>query len=206
MASIKREQLLGRTVPQHAFHAAFDKGPNPSRTESLALKTEIGDLIERIDHSQPRIEFETVDDPDRIPQPDMLGAQVAMARDDLAMAKAGDDETAAPIQKPALRTVDTLHQAGGHAKTTIEQYASVIGKAALPIGKVDRCREQDRRRRAVKLRQRRDQTAKLEDVDTLLGDETVEHVAFVETLHDDEPIDRDAGSTDREPFAGVHQG
>ena len=57
----------------------FDKGANPSRTEPFALKTEIGDLIERVDHPKPRIELETVDDPDLIAQPNMLGAQVAMA-------------------------------------------------------------------------------------------------------------------------------
>jgi hypothetical protein len=57
----------------------FDKGANPRRTEPLALKTEIGDLIERVDHPKPRIEFETIDDPDLAPQPNMLGAQVAMA-------------------------------------------------------------------------------------------------------------------------------
>ena len=144
MAAIKREQLLDRPVAQHALHPAFDIGPDPSRTEPLAFETEKSDLIERIDHPKPRIEFETVDDPDLVPEPNMLGTQVAMALDDPAMAKAGDDETAAPVQKPALRMVDTLHQAGGNTETRIEQDAPVIGKASLPVGKMDRRREKDR--------------------------------------------------------------
>ena len=161
MAAIKREQLLGRTVTQHPFHPAFDKGPDPSRTEPLAFETEIGDLIERVDHPKPRVEFETVDDPDLVPQPNMLGTQVAMARDDPAMAKAGGDEMAAPVQKPALSPVDAPHEAGGNAETRIEQHAPVIGEAPLPVGKMDRRREKDRRRRVIKLRESSDKPVEL---------------------------------------------
>ena len=56
------------------------------------------------------------------------------------------------------------------------------------------------------MRERRDKTVELDDVDSLLGDEAIEHVTFVETLHDDEPIDRDAGATDQQPFASIYQG
>ena len=180
MAAIKREQFLGRTVTQHPFHPAFDKGPDPCRTEPLALETEIGDLIERVDHPKPRIEFETVDDPHPVIDPNMLGTQVAMARDDPAMAKAGDDEAAAPVQISALRMVDTLHQAGGNTETRIEQHAPVIGKASLPVGKMDRRREKDRGRRMIKLREHSHKPVKLRNFNMLLGDAAIEHIALVE--------------------------
>ena len=122
------------------------------------------------------------------------------------MAKASGNEAAVPIQKPALRMIDTAHQAGGNAETRIEKDAPVIGKAALPIDEVDSRREQDRRRPAIKLRQHRDKTLQFDGIDTLLGNEAIEHVAFVETLHNDEPIDGNAGAGDRESFAGIHQG
>ncbi len=88
MATIKRKQLLGRTVTQYSHHSAFDKGADPSRTEPLALETE-SDLIKRIDHPKPRIEFEAVDDPDLIPQPNMFGTQVTMTRDDFGDGEGG---------------------------------------------------------------------------------------------------------------------
>ena len=47
------------------------------------------------------------------------------------MAKAGGNEAAAPIQKPALRMVDIQHQAGGNAETRIEEDAPVVGEAGF---------------------------------------------------------------------------
>jgi hypothetical protein len=48
VATIEREQFLDRPVTQHAFHPAFDVGPDPGRTEPLAFEAEKGDLIERV--------------------------------------------------------------------------------------------------------------------------------------------------------------
>lgn len=67
MAAIEREQFLDRPVTQHALHPPFDSGPDPSGTEPLAFETEESDLVERIDHAKPRIEFQAVDDPDLVP-------------------------------------------------------------------------------------------------------------------------------------------
>src|SRR5665647_3916044 len=87
MATIEREQRLDRSVTQHAFHPAFDIGPYPSRTEPLAFKTEKSDLVERVDHAKPRVEFKTVDDPHLAPQPNMLGNAGRHARQ-----RSGDGE------------------------------------------------------------------------------------------------------------------
>ena len=100
----------------------------------------------------------------------MLGTQVAMPVDDPAMAKARGDEIAAPFQKPALRTVDAPHQAGGNAETRIEQHAPIIGEAALPVGKMDRRRQKDRRCRAIKMRESGDKLVELRNLDTPLAD------------------------------------
>ena len=53
--------------------------------------------------------------------------------------------------------------------------------------------------------ERGDEFVKLRDPDTPLANHALEHVAFVEPLHADEPVDRGAGSADREPIAGIHQ-
>ena len=184
MAAIEREQFLDRPVTQHAFHPAFDIGPDPSRTEPLAFETEIGNLVERVDHPKPRVEFEAVDDADFVIDANMFGTQVAMAVNDPAMAKACGDEMAAPLQKPALRPIDAAHEAGRNAETRIEQDAPVIGEAALPVGKMDRRRKKDRRRRAIKLRENGDKPVELRNFDPPLVNDAVEHVALIEPLHD----------------------
>ncbi len=121
------------------------------------------------------------------------------------MAKAGDDEAAAPVQKSALRMVDTLHQAGGNTETRIEQHAPVIGKASLPVGKMDRRREKDRGRRMIKLREHSHKPIKLRNLNMRLGDAAIEHIVLVELLDKHKPIDRGSGSANRETIAGIHQ-
>ena len=73
MATVEREQFVDRTITQEAFHSAFDIGPNPSRPEPLAFEAEKGNLVERIDHPKSQVEFEAVDDPDLIIEPNVLG-------------------------------------------------------------------------------------------------------------------------------------
>ena len=137
MATIKREQLLDRPVTQHAFHPALEIITHPGRSEPLAFEAEKSDLIERIDHPKPQVEFEAVDDPDFVIEPNMLGTQVAMPLDDPPMANARGDEIAAPFKKPALRLIDATHKAGGNAETRVEQDAPIISEAALPVGEMD---------------------------------------------------------------------
>ncbi len=88
MAAIEREQFLDRPVPQRMIHAAFDEVPDPSRTEPLAFEAEKGDLVEWIDDAQAIIEFQTVDDPDLVIEPNMLGPQIAVPVHNAAMAQA----------------------------------------------------------------------------------------------------------------------
>lgn len=57
MTAIECEQFLDRTVTQHAFHPALDIGSDPGRAEPLAFEAEKSDLVERIDHPKPRVEF-----------------------------------------------------------------------------------------------------------------------------------------------------
>ena len=73
MATVEREQFLDRPITQQAFHSTIDIGPDPSRPEPLAFKAEKGNLVERVDHPKPQIEFETIDDPDLVIEPNVLG-------------------------------------------------------------------------------------------------------------------------------------
>ena len=88
VAAIEQKQLLGQPVAQAAHDAAPDVLAGPCGAEPLAFKAQECDLVEWIDRSQARIELQAVDDPDRIAEPDVLGAQVAVAVDDAARADA----------------------------------------------------------------------------------------------------------------------
>ena len=57
----------------------------------------------------------------------------------------------------------------------------------------------------IKLRENSHKPVKLRNLNTPLGDEAIEHIALVESLHKHEPIDRGSGSADRETLAGIHQ-
>ena len=47
------------------------------------------------------------------------------------------DKLAVPFKKLALRAVDATHKAWWNVESTIEQNASIVRDAPLPVGKVD---------------------------------------------------------------------
>jgi len=134
MAMIKREQFLDRPVTQHAFHPALDIIAHPGRSQPLTFEAEKGNLIEWINRPKPQVEFEAVDDPDFVIEPNMLGTQVAVSLDDPPAANARGDEIAAPFKKPALRAIDATHKAGWNTETRVEQDTPIISEAAPPVG------------------------------------------------------------------------
>ena len=71
-------------------------------------------------------------------EPNMLGAQVAMSIDDPAMAQTCGDQM--PPLPSEIGAAPDRYAAPGRREfeTRVEQNASVIGKASLPIGKMDR--------------------------------------------------------------------
>ena len=98
MATIKSEKFIDRPVAQHAFHPALEIIADPGRAQPLAFEAEKGDLIERVDRPQPQIEFEAVNDPDFVIEPNVLGTQVAMPLDDPPVANARRDKIAVPLR------------------------------------------------------------------------------------------------------------
>ncbi|MDI1343327.1 MAG: hypothetical protein PSV22_04385 [Pseudolabrys sp.] len=205
MTTVECEQFLDRPITQHALHPAFYISPDPGRSEPLAFKTEKGDFVERVDHAKPRIELEAIDDPDFVPEPDMFWTQIAMAVDDATPTHARGNEIAAPIQEQALGPIDAADKARLDAEARIEQDAPIIGEAALPVGKMDGRRDKDGRGRAIKSREGGDQPVELRNLDTPLADHKFEHVALVEALHADEPVDHGSGTADRQASTGIHQ-
>ena len=82
MAAIEDEKLLGMAVMERMHDAAAQIFARPRRAEPLAFEAEERDFVERIDHSQAGIEFQAVDNADRIAETNVFGAQIAVAIDD----------------------------------------------------------------------------------------------------------------------------
>ena len=88
VTAVEQKQLLGQPIPQAAHDTTRDIFPRPAGAEPIAFKAQERDFIEWIDGPQARVELEAIDDPHRITQPNMLGAQVAVPIDDATLANA----------------------------------------------------------------------------------------------------------------------
>ena len=170
--------------------------PAQRGAEPLAFEAQECNLVEWIHGSQTRVELETVDDPDRIAKPDVLRAQIAMPIDDAAAMHAFNKHVAVPIEKAALDEVDPPDESCRKGKAVTEQDPPVICQTATPIAQVERCRQQYRGHAAIESHERLDQQIELPSLKVVLIDGALERLAFVETAHDDQPIDDGSGAAD----------
>ncbi len=97
--------------------AAVQIFAGPGGTQPLAFNTEEGDFIEGIDHPQPRVEFQAVDDAHWIAEANMFGAQVAVPIDNVPRPHALGQKLGPLDQKAALHGVDVANGSGGNAES-----------------------------------------------------------------------------------------
>ncbi len=130
----------------------------------------------------------------------MLGAQIAMAVDDTAMAhpQRRSRRHGGRGSRRCARSMPRMSPAG-RLKRGIEQHALVEGEAGGKVGKMHRGRQKGRRGSAIKVRQHGGELVELWYAQAPVGDTGIEHVALVETPHRDQPVDRLAVAADREP-------
>ena len=83
MAAIKDKKFLRVSVVKRVHDAAVQIFAGPGGPQPLAFNTEKGDFIEGVDHSQPRVEFQAVNDAHWIAEANMFGAQVAVPIDNV---------------------------------------------------------------------------------------------------------------------------
>jgi hypothetical protein len=84
MAAIKGKELLGVPIMQRMHDAAPQILAGPRSAKAFALDAQERDLIERIDHPQLCIEFQTIDDADGVTEPNMFRAKVAVPVDNMS--------------------------------------------------------------------------------------------------------------------------
>ena len=82
MAAIEQKQGVRRVLAQAVHHAPAQVSAGPRSAQALALQTEERDFIQRVTCAEPIVEFEAIDDADRVAQPDVLRAQIAVSVND----------------------------------------------------------------------------------------------------------------------------
>jgi hypothetical protein len=91
-------QASGET-PQDVF-------ANPANSMPFALDGQKCCLLERVDRTQPVIEFQTIDDRDRLIDEDVLRSHVSVSVRDLTSALPLQDQAGMFLQKHPLDEVD----------------------------------------------------------------------------------------------------
>jgi hypothetical protein len=74
IAAIKDEKVFRMPDTKGAHEAVPQVFARPRGPKPLAFETEERNFVDRIDHSQPSVEFQTIDDPDRIAEANVFGA------------------------------------------------------------------------------------------------------------------------------------
>ena len=185
-------------VVERVHDAAPQIFAGPGGAQPLAFDAEERDFVEGIDHAQARVEFQAVDDADRIADPNMFGAQVAMAVDDVARSHALGQKLGPFGQEAALHGVDVAHRPDRQVKARVEKNTAIIGEAAPELRGVHGGRDEHGAGAAIELHKHGRQAVELPAMQTPVRNHAVQHLALVETVHDHEPVDDLAGAADGE--------
>jgi hypothetical protein len=102
MAAVEPKQCVRRVVIQATHRAPAQVLAGPGDSQSFALETEEREFIQRVAGAEPIVEFEAIDDADRISEPDVLRTQIAVSVDDVPAQHAFDQKIATLRQEAAL--------------------------------------------------------------------------------------------------------
>lgn len=205
VAAIKEEQFRLGIIVERACDAPTDIVSNPGGAEPLAFEAEVGDLIKRIDHPEVRIEFQAVDNPNPVGEPDVLGAQIAVSVHNAAVADPLDEESSALVQKAALDTFDSSHQPCWQIEAPIEQEATIAGDVVMPFVQLCDRRQVGTRCMPVEFAERCHQPIELGGFHSILLDCAIERPMLFKAAHDDKPIDDLAQAADRKALRRLDQ-
>jgi hypothetical protein len=205
VATVEREQFFGRPVLQSRRDTSTDVAACPCTAETLALETEKSQFVERVRRPQGGIELQAVDDAQRVTEKDMFRTQVAMGVDDAPRPHAVDQKRSAAGEEQPLRAVYAPDQTGRHAEARIQKDALIVDQASSPSDEMPEGRDENRCGTSIELHQCVHQPINLPGFHAAPYKRPIEHLVFVETTHDDEPVDDVAGSPDGESCRGRRQ-
>lgn len=125
MAAIEEEELAARIVMEDARNTALQVVTDPGRSEPLALKAQVGNLVEWIDHPQLSVEFQAVDDPYPIGEPDVLGAQIAMPVDEAPKTRPPGEGFRPQSKEAPLHALDASDEPRGQTEALVQKNGAV---------------------------------------------------------------------------------
>jgi len=205
MTTIENEKLLRMAVMELVHDPSPEVLPCPSSAQPLALDAKERYFIEWIDHAQPRIEFQTIDDADRIAEKNVFRTQISMSVDNVPALHPFGQKIAPLAEKPTLHGIDGTHQSSRELKTRIEQNAAVVGEAPPKLRDIDGGRNQHCAGATIELDESGGDAIELPTMQPPVRDHSVEHLALVEAVHGYEPIDNFSFAADRETMFRAHQ-
>lgn len=124
-----------------------------------------------------------------------------MGVDDAPRPHAVDQKRSAAGEEQPLRAVYAPDQTGRHAEARIQKDALIVDQASSPSDEMPEGRDENRCGTSIELHQCVHQPINLPGFHAAPYKRPIEHLVFVETTHDDEPVDDVAGSPDGESVA-----
>ena len=76
---MKWEQATGVRPSESLQHTLQKRRPEPRGTEPGAFHCEIANFVDRVDLTQPRAEFKTIENDDSVLKANVLGLQIAVS-------------------------------------------------------------------------------------------------------------------------------
>jgi hypothetical protein len=188
VTAVEPKEIFGETVTQAGSNSTPDIFTGPGDAESLAFETQECNLVEWIHGPQARIELQTVDDPDLVVQPDVLGAQITVPIDNAPIMQAPNEHLAVAREKAALDEVYPPDQTRWKRQSATEQNLTILCKALMPVGEEQHRRYQYRRHPAIELDERGSQQIELPALEAPLLNRTFESLIFVKPAHHHKPV------------------
>jgi hypothetical protein len=111
MAAIEQKQGVRRVLIEAAHHSLAQVSTGPRSAQALALEAQERNFIQRVTPAEPIVEFEAIDDADRVAEPDVFGAQIAMSVNDAPAEHTVNQKIATLRQEPALHCIELGDQA-----------------------------------------------------------------------------------------------
>ena len=191
---MQRKHDPGPYIISGAFHA-----------EVFALKVEVGNLLQRIDGPEPRVELDAVDDLDFVSEPDVFRPQVPVAVENTPPPQSAKQQKRPSPEKLLKHPVAIARWRPREAKAAVKQYAAVLLKIKLPLLEIGHGRPRDCICTPVEIRNLENDGIEAMPVSPITRDQVIEHAPLIEAAHLHEPIDGHGALADCEPLAGHRQ-
>jgi hypothetical protein len=129
MATIKGKKFIVIIITEQVRDALSQIFSRPSDTQSLALDAKKGNFVEGINHAQPCIEFQTINDADGLAEKNVFRPQIPMPVDDVPTPDTFGQHIVPFAEKTPLCALYMAHHASWKPKTWIKQNTAIVSQA-----------------------------------------------------------------------------